>query len=47
MIVELILRTTRVLDMYTLLADAFLASTVVMVLFVLYLGYLNWRDQRD
>jgi hypothetical protein len=32
--------------MFTLLAAFFLAFTILMVLFVLFLGYLEWRSDR-
>ena len=42
----LTLRATRMFDMYTMLAAGFLAFTVAMVLFVLFLGVLNWKENR-
>lgn len=34
-------------QMFQLFAVCFLASTALMVGFTLFLGYLNWRDNRD
>jgi hypothetical protein len=33
--------------MFSILAAFFLAFTVVMVLFVMFLGFLEWRGTRD
>lgn len=34
------------MSIFELFAAAFLGSTVLMVAFVLYLGFLQWRDDR-
>jgi hypothetical protein len=32
--------------MFTILAASFLAFTILLVLFALFLGYLEWRSNR-